>query len=105
MACPNCGSWSVKADRSLGGRMVCGRCGLPLGTRPPGNSRLRGGRRPLGLSRLGAWRPGRPLGWLLVLLGFGAALAALEPVVQRQAPVPAGPPGGWSQPPAGLPRI
>ena len=31
MACPHCGSWSVKADRSLAGRMVCGRCGRPLG--------------------------------------------------------------------------
>jgi hypothetical protein len=31
MACPNCGSWAVKADRSLAGRMVCARCGEPLG--------------------------------------------------------------------------
>lgn len=95
----------MKADRSLGGRMVCGRCGLPLGTRPPGGSRRRGGRRSLGLPRLGAWRLGRPLVWLLVLLGLGAGLAALEPQAQRQPPVPAGPAEGWSQPPGGLPRI
>ena len=31
MACPHCGSWSVKADRGLAGRLVCGRCGRPLG--------------------------------------------------------------------------
>ena len=31
MACPNCGSWAVRSDRSLAGRMVCGRCGEPLG--------------------------------------------------------------------------
>ncbi|MCP9815629.1 hypothetical protein KBY76_02980 [Synechococcus sp. GreenBA-s] len=105
MACPNCGSWSVKADRSLGGRMVCGRCGLPLGKRPPGGSGSRGGRRSLSLPRLGAWRPRRPLGWLLLLLGLGAALAALEPGDQRRPPAPAGPPGGWSQTPGGLPRI
>lgn len=105
MACPNCGSWSVKADRSLGGRMVCGRCGLPLGTRPPGSARLRGGRRSLGLPRLGAWRPRRPLVWLLALLGLGAGLAALEPVAQRRPPTPVAPAEGWSQPPGGLPRI
>jgi hypothetical protein len=31
VSCPQCGSWSVRRDRSLAGRMVCGRCGTPLG--------------------------------------------------------------------------
>ena len=31
MACPHCGSWAVRSDRALAGRMVCGRCGQPLG--------------------------------------------------------------------------
>jgi len=31
MGCPKCGSWAVRADRSLAGRMVCARCGEPLG--------------------------------------------------------------------------
>ena len=31
--CPNCGSWSVRHDRSLGGRAVCGACGAVLGVR------------------------------------------------------------------------
>ena len=35
MACPHCGSWSVKADRGLAGRLVCGRCARPLGRAEP----------------------------------------------------------------------
>ena len=31
MGCPKCGSWAVRADRGLAGRMVCARCGEPLG--------------------------------------------------------------------------
>jgi hypothetical protein len=68
MACPQCGSWSIRADRSLAGRMVCGRCGTPL----------------QGVSRLGI-RPSRSRGrwgwpwWLLVLVALAAALAAVDP--------------------------
>ncbi|MGB5134755.1 MAG: hypothetical protein WBN89_06230, partial [Prochlorococcaceae cyanobacterium] len=40
MACPHCGSWSVKADRSLAGRLVCGRCGRALGAGASGRSRV-----------------------------------------------------------------
>ena len=40
MACPNCGSWAVLADRSLAGRMVCGRCGEPLAKSGRSKSRL-----------------------------------------------------------------
>lgn len=56
MACPTCGSWAVKADRSLGGRMVCARCGQPLGI---GAKRL--GRRP---ARVRISAPGRSRLWL-----------------------------------------
>jgi hypothetical protein len=66
MACPRCGSWSVRADRSLGGRMVCGRCGTPLG----GVSRGRARRSLPLLPRRGRWRL-----WLLVLVIGAAALA------------------------------
>ena len=70
MACPQCGSWSVRADRSLAGRMVCGRCGTPLqgvNRRQPGPARL-------GLPRRGRWR-----WWLLALVLTSAGLAALAP--------------------------
>lgn len=30
--CPRCRSRAIKHDRSLGGRAVCGRCGLPVGS-------------------------------------------------------------------------
>jgi hypothetical protein len=70
MACPRCGSWSVRADRSLAGRMVCGNCGTPLqGVQRGGNRKRRlpsGGR--------GRWR-----WWLLALVAAAAALAALDP--------------------------
>jgi len=72
MACPHCGSWAVKADRSLAGRMVCGRCGKPLGR--PGEPRAGGGGGVL--PQLRAIRPGR---WwvLLLLLALSASLAWL----------------------------
>lgn len=83
MSCPKCGSWAVKADRALGGRMVCGRCGEPLGAkviplRRPGRRRR--------------WLPveqGPRLWWLglMALLGLSGVLASLqidEP--QRQPP-------------------
>lgn len=75
MACPDCGSWSVKADRGLSGRMVCGRCGRPLGG---------GARRSWGLPWAGArGNQGRQRQrlptlsrWLLWLLAAGALLTA-----------------------------
>ena len=63
----------MKADRSLSGRMVCGRCGRPLG---PGRSSSRHG----GLSRRGGGlrrsKPSLPL-LLLGILGCGALLTAV----------------------------
>jgi len=90
MACPNCGSWSVRADRSLAGRMVCGRCGSPLagtgrqGRRSRHQPRGRMGPIPALLSQL---KPG----WigLLILVALGAGLALLEPPQGRQgSPIP-----------------
>lgn len=72
MACPQCGSWSVRADRSLAGRMVCGRCGTPL----------QGVQRRLPKQGRGSWR-----WWLLGLVGAAALLAALTP--ESRVPQPA----------------
>lgn len=68
MACPKCGSWAVKADRGLSGRMVCGRCGQPLGIGAQGNGR-----------RVGISRPRKPGLWLGVtaLVLVSALLATL----------------------------
>lgn len=82
MACPHCGSSSVRADRSLAGRLVCGRCGRPLTAGRAGRSgrARRSGR--------GRWR------WLLVLLALGAVLAWWAEAARR----PAGPrPGTHGQ--------
>lgn len=79
MACPHCGSWSVKADRSLAGRLVCGRCGRPL------QGVTASGRRPSAPRRL--FRPGRPsrgLRWLLLLLALSAGLAWLAEAPPQQ---------------------
>jgi DNA-directed RNA polymerase subunit RPC12/RpoP len=80
MACPHCGSWSVKADRSLAGRMVCGRCGRPLqGAAASGaRSRPRRLRLPAG--------GGRGLRWLLLLLAVSAALAWLAEAPRQSQP-------------------
>ncbi|MCT0248904.1 transcriptional regulator [Synechococcus sp. CS-205] len=75
MSCPRCGSWEVRRDRSLAGRMVCGRCSLPLG---PGASPGTGGSRRLNLLQGGR---GQRRHWLLpmaLLLGLGALLAWLS---------------------------
>ncbi len=92
MACPQCGSWSVRADRSLAGRMVCGRCGTPLqGVQRQGRS----ARPPLLRRRLprlgrGPWR-----WWLLALLAAAALLAALTP--DSPSPLPADAPSDRPQ--------
>ena len=80
MACPQCGSWSVKADRSLAGRMVCGRCGTPLqGVQRQGGRSA--SRRPALFRPRVSWAAGRGSWrwWLLGLLAAGAALAAIAP--------------------------
>jgi hypothetical protein len=68
MACPHCGSWSVKADRGLAGRLVCGRCARPLGM-AEASRRQRPTVRPKGLS-LGMG--------LAALVSLAALLAALD---------------------------
>ncbi len=73
MACPRCGSWSVRADRSLAGRMVCGRCATPLqGIKRNGKTTA-----PLNVgSRSWRW-------WLLGLVVAAASMAALDPGSQQ----------------------
>lgn len=86
MACPNCGSWAMKADRSLAGRMVCARCGQALGLRALAGGKSKRGRGwPSLASRGRHWRK-----WLGVALVLGiAALLASEPGRQRrEAPTP-----------------
>ena len=75
MACPKCGSWAVRADRSLSGRMVCARCGHPLGQRVADPSR----RSLAGRGR--GWRQRRWLLWsgLTALVALSAVLAAKPP--------------------------
>lgn len=66
--CQNCGSRSVRHDRSLGGRAVCGACGLPLGQRFRRGRSTRGVRRR---ARRGSfWRAV----FALVLIGVPLAL-------------------------------
>lgn len=78
MGCPKCGSWAVSADRSLAGRMVCGRCGEPLGIgrarRITSVTRRRGQGRGNALMLPRRWRL-----WLMLgtLLGVSAVLASL----------------------------
>ncbi|MCP9928766.1 hypothetical protein [Cyanobium sp. CH-040] len=90
MACPHCGSWSVKADRSLAGRLVCGRCGRPLGPGAARRSRSAGG----------SGRPGRGrrrVRWLWL-----GALLAVSALLARLAEPPAAPPRGPSPAPQWL---
>lgn len=90
MACPNCGSWSVKADRSLAGRLVCGRCGKPLG---PGAARRVRSSSPGGSRSRGPWP------WLAALVAVSAALAWMaESTPQRPRRAPAPSPARMSQP-------
>jgi hypothetical protein len=92
MACPKCGSWAVRADRSLSGRMVCARCGHPLGQRLAEQIRRSSSGRGRG------WRQRRWLLWsgLTALVALSAVLAA-KPPVERQG-------GGWREPagPSGI---
>ncbi|MFM7674082.1 MAG: hypothetical protein ACKO5F_00470 [Synechococcus sp.] len=91
MACPTCGSWAVRADRSLAGRMVCGRCGRPLiGTvvdLQQHRRRRRGG--------IWGWRPPLPRlrrrWWLLIALLAVSALLAVPAELQRRSPAPPSP--------------
>ncbi|RPF79536.1 TFIIB-type zinc finger domain-containing protein [Synechococcus sp. CC9616] len=53
--CRNCGSRSFRADRSLGGRLICQSCGTPAGSRPVRAPSVRTGRR-------------RPKLWLTLLV-------------------------------------
>jgi hypothetical protein len=86
MACPHCGSWSVKADRSLAGRLVCGRCGRALGQA----ASRRAGRRPSGrfLSPSGRAVKVPWWGWLCLLLLVSAGLASLERPASFRNPEP-----------------
>ena len=78
MGCPKCGSWAVRADRGLAGRMVCARCGEPLGI---GRARrVASGTRRRGQGRGNALVLPRRLGlWLLLgsLLTVSALLASV----------------------------
>jgi hypothetical protein len=86
MACPHCGSWAVKADRSLAGRMVCGRCGRPLGRAAEGAVN-RGVRRSFRLPQT------RRCWALVLLLAVSTALAWLAE--DRKQPFS---PPSWPQP-------
>jgi len=82
MSCPRCGSWNVRRDRSLAGRMVCGNCALPLGksTSIGGPMRRRLPRFSLGSGPARIWRWALPLGLLLLVS------AHLAQVSRRDAP-------------------
>ncbi len=85
MSCPRCGSWEVRRDRSLAGRMVCGRCSLPLGSGASASQASGGLRR---LTLLGGGR-GHRRNWLLplaLLLVLSALLAWLsdQPQLREQ---------------------
>ena len=79
--CPRCKSRSIKHDRSLAGRAVCGNCGLPVGSAWSGqqrNSRARRGGHPQ------ARAARRALTWLLPLgLAAGLLYLAANPAAMR----------------------
>ncbi|MEB3259886.1 MAG: hypothetical protein VKP63_04575 [Cyanobacteriota bacterium] len=85
MACPSCGSWAVKADRALAGRMVCARCGHVLGLGVAASVTTRGRRRRPALALPKRWRV-----WLGLtgLVGVSAVLAAQTPSTDRLGPLP-----------------
>ncbi len=84
MACPSCGSWAVKADRALAGRMVCARCGHVLGLGVAASVTSRRSRHPT-LALPKRWRF-----WLGLtgLVGVSAVLAAQSPPSDRLGPLP-----------------
>jgi DNA-directed RNA polymerase subunit RPC12/RpoP len=92
MACPHCGSWAVRSDRALAGRMVCARCGQPLGG--GAGSRAGGRRRSSKLALSGRQRLGLAL---LGLLLVSAVLAGLDQRSGRVQRAPAWQTGSpWS---------
>jgi hypothetical protein len=97
MGCPKCGSWAVRADRGLAGRMVCARCGEPLGI---GSARrIASGTRRRGQGRGNALALPRRWGlWLMLgsLLTVSALLASVperpsRPPERRGADLTRGP--------------
>ena len=38
--CLVCGSYNLRADRALSGRLVCNSCGTPFGVRRSGNNKI-----------------------------------------------------------------
>ena len=38
--CLVCGSYNMRADRALSGRLVCNSCGTPFGVRRQGNKKI-----------------------------------------------------------------
>ncbi|MEB3361249.1 MAG: hypothetical protein VKI42_03880 [Synechococcaceae cyanobacterium] len=84
MACPHCGSWAVRSDRALAGRMVCARCGQPLGRAAV----PRGRRQPWSF---GKTLNGRPRLWLIALglVAISAILASLDRPAAREPRPPA----------------
>ena len=38
--CLVCGSYSLRADRALSGRLVCNSCGTPFGVKRSGNNKI-----------------------------------------------------------------
>lgn len=76
--CPNCGSWSVRHDRSLAGRAVCGACGATLGGRRGQRSRRRPRPKAHGFRRF----------WLLLFVGLPIALACAYAQGWLQLPGP-----------------
>lgn len=78
MACSHCGSDAVRADRSLAGRLVCGRCGRPLQ-----GSGLRKAQRSRRSGRSGRGR------WLLLLLLLTATAVVIgQRRAAEQSPLP-----------------
>lgn len=93
MACPHCGSWAVRSDRALAGRLVCGRCGQPLGL--AAGSRGRAQRPSVGIGLNERQRLGLIV---LGLVAISAILAGLDHgAVREQRPPRWGDGSHWSR--------